>query len=182
MKTTRLSTWLQVLGNVAIMIGLVFVALQLYQDRQLKSIEMSMLQLDNALQVRLALMGEEPEKALVESLNETGELTREDALILREVYAAELILFEQTTAMQRVGLWPEYPVAIPVSMRTPSGYRYIDANIQTLPLSDSTKLIWREFVESGLYSDDFAVVVDGIRSDDAASVVKERIRKFRESL
>ena len=60
MESSKVGYWLQVGGNIGILLGLVVVALQLYQDRQLKAAEMVMAQLDNAIQIRLALMGEEP--------------------------------------------------------------------------------------------------------------------------
>ena len=142
-ESGKVGYWLQIGGNVAILFGLLFVAAQLYQERQLKAIEMSMVLLDNALQVRLAMMGEEPYLVLAKTLEDTGELSRDDALVLSQIYAAELILYEQTTYMQRAGLWPEYKVAIPPTMRSKAGYRYLDANLARIPLSDSTKGIWR---------------------------------------
>ena len=181
MQSNKLGNWLQILGNVAILVGLIFVAVQLYQDRELKAIEMSVAQLDNALQLRMALLGEEPYQVLVKSLTEGAELTREEALILSQVYAAELILYEQTLYMQQVGLWPQYDLGIPLSMATESGQRHIYANLDALPLSDSTRLIWTNLLESGKYDGMLADVVDAIRNDEAATVLKDRIREFKES-
>ena len=176
METSRLGHWLQIGVNLGILCGLIVVAVQLYQDRQLKAIGMSMAQLDNALQVRLALMGEQPHLALNKSVSEPDALTPEEALVLSQIYAADLILYEQTLYMQRSGLWPDYDVAIPLTMRTTPGYRYVDANLSILPLAETTRTLWRELIDSGEADDILAGVIEGIRDEDAAQLLKERYR------
>jgi len=176
METSRLGHWLQIGANLGILCGLIFVAVQLYQNREIKAIEMSMAQLDNALQVRLALMGEQPHLALIKSVNEPDALSPEEALVLSQIYAADLILYEQTLYMQRSGLWPEYDLAIPLTMRTTSGYRYVDANLEILPLAESTRTLWRELIDSGDADDILAGVIAGIQNEDAAQLLKERYR------
>jgi hypothetical protein len=176
MDVSRVGHWLQITGNIGILCGLVFVGLQLHQDRQLKGIEMSMHQLDNALAVRLALFGEQPYQALIKSITEPEQLSAEEAMVLAQIYGAELILYEQTLYMQRSGLWPQYDVAIPLTMRTAPGYRYVDGNLAILPLADSTKALWRELIENGEADDILSGVIDGIRSDEAVAVLKERYR------
>jgi hypothetical protein len=176
MEITRLGHWLLIGANLGILCGLIFVAVQLYQDRQLKAIELSMAQLDNSLQVRLALMGEQPHLALIKSVTEPDAVSPEEALVLSQIYAADLILYEQTLYMQRSGLWPDYDVAIPLTMRTAPGYRYVDASLAILPLSESTRTLWRNLLDSGEADDILAGVIEGIRDEDAAQLLKERYR------
>ncbi|MEM8501398.1 MAG: hypothetical protein AAF542_25540 [Pseudomonadota bacterium] len=180
MTKIKLLDWVQVGGNIAILIGLVFVAIQLYQDRQLKSIEMSAAQLDKALQLRLALIGEESFRVLNKSMIEDVQLTREEALVLTQIYSAELLLYEQTLFMQRSGLWPKYDVGIPISMATDPGQRWLYANFETLPLSSSTKNIWKKALDTGTYDHMLRDIVDSVRSDEAAESLRERVRRFRE--
>lgn len=40
MNSNRVTYWLQIGGNLALLVGLVFVGVQLYQDRQLKRAEL----------------------------------------------------------------------------------------------------------------------------------------------
>jgi hypothetical protein len=176
MDTSKIAHWLQISGNIGILCGLIFVAVQLYQDRQLKGIEMSMHQLDNALAVRLALFGEEPYQALIKSITEPDQLSATEAMVLTQIYGAELILYEQTLYMQRSGLWPEYDLAIPLTMRSTPGYRYVDGNLAILPLADSTKALWRELIDNGEADDILSSVVEGIRNDEAVALLKERYR------
>ena len=176
MDSSKIGHWLQISGNIGILCGLIFVAFQLHQDRQLKGIEMTMQQLDNALAVRLALFGDEAYQALIKSVTDPDELSPEDAMVLAQIYGAELTLYEQTLQMQRSGLWPEYDLAIPLTMRTPPGYRYVDGNLAILPLADSTKLLWRELLDSGEADDILSSVIEGIRTEEGVGILKERYR------
>ena len=182
MESSKVGYWLQVGGNIGILLGLVVVALQLYQDRQLKAAEMVMAQLDNAIQIRLALMGEEPHKALLKSIEDPDGLSREEALILSQVYEADLTLYDQQFYMIESGIWEEFDVLIPRTMTTPAGYRFAEAIMPTVNLLDSTKEKWSEEFRVKRYGDMLSSMVDGIRDDASADSLREKIIELGISL
>jgi len=81
MDTSKAANWLQIIGNVGIVLGLVFVGFQLYQDRQLKLAELSAGYFDSRILANSASMGEDPQKSIVKAAISPSTMTAEDAYV-----------------------------------------------------------------------------------------------------
>lgn len=74
MNTEKMNQWLHFAGNIAILLGLIFVGFQLYQDRQLKSAELIDQVYQNDFQHRMVLLGESAAGAISKAAMSPNEL------------------------------------------------------------------------------------------------------------
>ncbi|NKC00288.1 MAG: hypothetical protein GKR90_17630 [Pseudomonadales bacterium] len=78
----RLSSWLQVIGNFALLVGLGLVAIQINQATELTRIQMDNQWLGRADQRLIAFLGEDPSVVLAKAIDSPNELTTADILVL----------------------------------------------------------------------------------------------------
>lgn len=97
--------WLQVGANLGLLVGLVFVAIQLYQDRQLKTAELIAGSLQEHHARHLALMGDNPAAAL--SKLPTGQVLNEhDRFIAKAYFDSHMANWSRNSILEQIGLLP----------------------------------------------------------------------------
>ena len=105
METKRYGNWLQIGGNLAVVVGLVFVGYQLYQDRQLKRAELIFAGFETMQNRALALMGENPHEAIVRAAYTPGEASAEDAYIVGLALDTYLLSLDRNAVMENLGVF-----------------------------------------------------------------------------
>ncbi len=103
MKSTALSYWLQVGANIGLLLGLVFVGLQLYQDRQLKTAELIAGSLQEHHDRNVALMGDDPASAL-SKLDSSEVLDDRDEFIAGAYFEARFANWSRNSILESLGL------------------------------------------------------------------------------
>ena len=78
----KLANWLQVIGNIAIVGGLIMVAVQLNQNAQLATADLQSRAFQLAMQFNIARMGENPNETFAKAATNPSELTDEELLTL----------------------------------------------------------------------------------------------------
>ena len=110
MKESRMASWLQMAGNLAILLGLLFVGLQMHQDRQLKRAELAWAGYESAINAKLALLGENPQEAVVRAAYQPDDLSAEDAYVLYLIARIELMKLQRSNLMEELGVTPQVGV------------------------------------------------------------------------
>jgi hypothetical protein len=82
MNTDKLAGWLQIVGNLGIIGGLVLVAVQINQNTAITRAELTARSYEAAMQFNLAMMGENPSAAVAKAATEPSSLTDEDLLVI----------------------------------------------------------------------------------------------------
>ena len=126
MKSNKVADWLQSLGNLGIVLGLIFVGFQLYQDRQLKLAELSAAYFEARIQANAAAMGDTPYRSIVKAAMNPSSMTPEDAYIFLLNQDNWRSLDMRYAALEGIGLgpnnWQEYS-GLPLESKTPMGIR-----------------------------------------------------------
>lgn len=97
--------WLQVGANLGLLVGLVFVAIQLYQDRQLKTAELIAGSLQEHHARHLALMGDNPATAL-SKLSTDQALNERDQFIAKAYFDSHMVIWSRNSILEQIGLLP----------------------------------------------------------------------------
>ena len=83
--------WVQLLTNVAVVIGLLLLIYELNQSRDLTRAQIVDGAYDAAVFRNLAILGESPEEAIARSLFHPEDVTEADAIVLSHFYTALLV-------------------------------------------------------------------------------------------
>ncbi len=112
MRLNKLSDSLQILGNIGLVVGLIFVGIQLYQDRQLKLAELRAAHFEARIMANSAAMGDAPYKSIVRAATDPESMTAEDAYIFLLNLDNWRSLDLRSASLERLGLytesWQEY--------------------------------------------------------------------------
>lgn len=84
--------WLQICSNLAILIGIVLVVVEMQQAQLIARAELTSGNLDARLDFALTLVGDSPELALSRACLEPDQLTEEDRLQLRRIMRARILI------------------------------------------------------------------------------------------
>ena len=103
----KIAHWAQVIGNFGIVASLVFVGLQINQDRELKRIELMWASFDRVRDQHLHMLGENPQVTATKAAIRPDELTEEDLMILHNWYRADLFRVSQVALMVEQGIFPK---------------------------------------------------------------------------
>ena len=126
MTPKTLADWLQVLGNLGLVLGLIFVGIQLYQDRQLKLAELRAAHFEARIMANSAAMGDAAYKSIVKAATDPESMTTEDAYIFLLNLDNWRSLDLRSASLERLGLytesWQEYSGLI-LEAQTPMGVR-----------------------------------------------------------
>jgi len=88
MGSEKLVNWLQVLGNFGLIAGLVLVALQIQQNTDITKAQMISEDRGIAVALKLAVIGENPAKAVAKAIDSPDQLTTEDMFVLTSLQLA----------------------------------------------------------------------------------------------
>ena len=83
--------WLQLLTNVAVVIGLLLLIYELNQSRDLTRAQVVDAVYNAAVSRNLAILGESPEQAIAKSIFHPDDVTEGDAIVLTQFYTAMLV-------------------------------------------------------------------------------------------
>ena len=82
MDSNKLSNWLQVAGNFGLLAGLVLVGFQINQNTEIARTDLTARGHELAMEMNLALMGENPTVALTKAATDPESLTDEELVIV----------------------------------------------------------------------------------------------------
>ncbi len=103
MNTEKLSQWVQIVSGIALMVGIVLAIMQLEQNKRLARAQLASESAGLGLSRTLAFLGEEPMEAVAKACDPDARLTREDALILGNVFRAYLSTVRRAVEIGRYG-------------------------------------------------------------------------------
>lgn len=103
-RSNQVATWLQIASNAGVLIGLIFVGLQIMQDRELKIAELITIAANTDHDRQIALMGEEPAEAIAKLID--GQcLDLREQLIMEIYYDARIETWVRNSKLERLGLF-----------------------------------------------------------------------------
>ena len=100
----RVGNWLQIIGNIAVLVGLIFVGMQLIQDRDLKEAELVFAHYAETEESLRAQLGEEPLKSIAKLNWEPEDLTDYDILVVYAELRLQMTVWERLSRMEALGL------------------------------------------------------------------------------
>jgi type II secretory pathway pseudopilin PulG len=128
-----LVSWFQAIGNVAVIGGLIFVGLQMQQDRELKRAELAFSAFETVISQQVALAGENPAPAVARALNGVGDLTTEEAIQLEALMWLDMINWQRNALMDELGVfegrWRKGLALSYFLYESPVGMAWLDQNI-----------------------------------------------------
>ena len=174
----KLGTWIQVISNFAVLIGLVFVGVQLYQDRELKRIEL----LDQGWEMDLErlrqIMGEDIGEIIAKSAMQPGELTDGEQYRLIIYFDTVLAQRRRNTMLERVGMRPESwtRLDLPGAFQTEAGKTYIERILRNpepdsadWALPDQIRDVWSRQIQEESFTLGLRSLIEGARKHDKGS-------------
>jgi len=100
-----LNKWLQLGANIGLIVGLVFLGLQMRQDRELKRLEFVMNTFETSLERTLAEMGENPMKSVEKAVYRPEEMSPQDVLVVTALLNNSYISWWRGTVMEELGVF-----------------------------------------------------------------------------
>ena len=104
MKSGRFNAWLQIASNLGLIGGLVLVAVQIQQTRDLTRLQMRLERLGSFQQMELGMLGDEPSVAWGKSIREPSSLSDAEVKVVDSYLINELNHWNRLVAMEEAGL------------------------------------------------------------------------------
>jgi hypothetical protein len=105
MGLSKVGYWLQIVGNLGILAGIMLVFIQIRQSNEITGAELFSQSLESTVARELALLGETPEFSMTRVLLEPGAATREDFFVADRVYMSILRQFSRAFILSEAGLY-----------------------------------------------------------------------------
>ena len=115
MESGKWANWLQILGNLGLVAGLILVAVQIQDSNRIASAEMFSASVDMGVSINTSQFGETPQKSMSKILFEPESATVEDMFVADRVYDAILRQLVRIHVFDELGLFGSETV-------TPRGY------------------------------------------------------------
>ena len=138
---------IQTISNIAVVIGLIFVGVQIYQDRDLKRNELIAKAYESRMQANLALLGDDPVPALIKAAYDPKNLTPEETLTNYAYLDLWVAQWDQAAFLERAGLYtPAWTDGYNYNwaMRTQFGDTFMDQYIEIARLPPEFKAKLKE--------------------------------------
>ena len=103
MDSSRVANWLQIIGNLGLIIGLVLVAVQIKQNNDLAKAQLLSDGWLAAIQWNLTRAGENPAVSIARASAAPDQLTDEDLIVLSGVVAAHRLLGTRAASLDAAG-------------------------------------------------------------------------------
>ena len=107
MNFNKLADWLQITGNVGIILGLILVAVQISQNSMITQLDMRSRSFELAMQSDIALMGENPAAVWAKATTSSEELTDEELTVIHGYLNYWWNLRERNALIQNAGLFED---------------------------------------------------------------------------
>ena len=104
MKLERFNAWLQVGASLGLIAGLLLLAVEIQQTRDLTRLQMRLERDDALQQTELAMLGEEPAVAWAKSIRDPSSLSDAEAKVVDSNLVNLLLLYTRTARMEEAGL------------------------------------------------------------------------------
>ena len=104
MQSKRSTTWLQILSNLALIGGLVLVAVQVQQTRDLTRLQMRLELLGSFQQLEQGMLGEDPSVAWAKSIRDPSSLSDAEVKVVDSYLVSQLNQWNRLVSMEEAGL------------------------------------------------------------------------------
>jgi hypothetical protein len=104
MKLDRLNAWLQVGASLGLIAGLLLLAVEIHQTRDLTRLQMRLERVDAHQQTEIAMLGEEPAVAWAKSIRDPSSLSDAEAKVIDSFLVNQLFLYNRLARMEKAGL------------------------------------------------------------------------------
>ena len=149
MTSSRLSNSLQIASNLGIIAGLVLVAMQIQQTRDLTTLQFQLEATGSFQQMEQVMMGQEPATAWAKSIQAPDELSAAEIKIVDSFLINHVNAWTRTHLMENAGLVP--PGATRAAMR---------ANVWFYFGNPFARQWWRTMAEYGDWEPTFRALMD----------------------
>ena len=128
---TKTGQWIQHIGNLALVLGLLFVGFQLHQDRELKKAELVFTAHTQTSEIYVQYMGENPLKSWEQLIFHPENVSDYDVLVLDAAFAHSFTNYERGSSLERLGLWDSAwrKSLYTADFISPMGQRYLKARL-----------------------------------------------------
>jgi len=91
MTTDRFASWIQIIGNLGLLAGLILVGVQIQQNTTAVQAQMLSEQMAASIALRLTIAGESPAVALAKAIDEPDKLSTEELVVLQNLQLANYL-------------------------------------------------------------------------------------------
>ena len=158
---------IQTLSNIAVVVGLIFVGVQIYQDRDLKRNELIAKAYESRMQANLALLGDNPAPALIKAAYDPKNLTPEETLTNYAYLDLWVAQWDQAAFLERAGLYTPAWV---------DGYNYNWAM-----RTEFGNKFMQEYIDRSRLPEDFKAKLTEQRTNQSSLSMQERLEFWRQS-
>ena len=164
MDTTKVANWLQIFGNLGLLVGLILVAFQINQATYLVQNQLVSDQYSDRMMARVAMMGENPADTFAKAVFEPEQLTDTELVVMDAWMEREISYWRRVKQLADAGvyppeLWEQHRTQVDYALASKFGRTWwalsrdqylqsdtdfviaIDAVIQALPKDDD----WDDF-------------------------------------
>jgi hypothetical protein len=153
MDSSRLANWLQIIGNLGLIVGLVLVAVQIKQNNDLAKAQLLSDGWLGALQRQTALFGENPAASIARASFAPDQLTDEDLAVLDAVVRSQWVLGLRMTTLDAsgYGFFPpeDFARVLAGDLDNPYGQAWFSAALTPTDNSTVRDLVAQRFAELG---------------------------------
>jgi len=104
MDTDKVTRWITLTANVAVLGGLILVALQLNQTTKIAKAQLANDYYIADMQLELGMMGEEPVRSWVKAVHSREDMTPEDAAVLDRYFNFGMVQLNSLRKLKELGL------------------------------------------------------------------------------
>jgi hypothetical protein len=102
--TNKLTQWLTIGSNIAVLAGLLLVAVQIYQNTEITKAQLANDYFLMDMELELKMMGESPIDSWVKAVYSPDEITPTDAAVLDRYFNFGMVQINRLQSMQSLGL------------------------------------------------------------------------------
>lgn len=95
--------WLQILSNLALLVGIGLVIFEMQQNQTLVRAQLASDGISDRMELATSLIGETPNEVLAKACFSPGELTEEDKLELRRIMRAHILIAIRSRILEGIG-------------------------------------------------------------------------------
>ena len=105
MGKTNFTGWLQVAGNIGLIVGLILVAVQIRDSNRIASAEMFSASVETTVAINIAQLGEAPQESMTRVLYKPNDATLEDFYVADRLYDALFRILVRVHVLDDLGLY-----------------------------------------------------------------------------
>ncbi|MCZ6655856.1 MAG: hypothetical protein O7C67_01035 [Gammaproteobacteria bacterium] len=106
MDTTKIANWMQIFGNLGLLVGLILIALQINQATYLVRSQLVSDQYSDRMAARGAMMGENPADTFAKAVVEPEQLTDAELVVMDAWMTREISYWRRVKLLTDSGVYP----------------------------------------------------------------------------